>query len=368
MAEPGVKQRLCIAFAAGGTGGHVFPAVAVAEALRRKVADVRCVFIGTQGKIENSIVPKYGFELFTVWLSGMQRGSVIKNATLPLKIIVSMMQARNIFNRVHPQAVVCEGGYVSYPAGLAASRAKLPLVLMESNSYPGLVIRKLSGKSDSIHVAFESSRQYFNTKAAVYVSGNPVRAGFADNIAKSEARKMFGLDPDKKTLLVFGGSLGARAINEAVMNALGEFIGKELQVIWQTGKAWNSLIKKEGIVQLPFIEQMHVAYAAADLAVCRAGATTLAELTYLGVPSVLVPYPHAADNHQEKNALALADVGAAVMLKDSELGEKFLPVVMNLMADDLHLAAMKDAAWSLGVRDAADRIAENVLVVAGYNG
>jgi UDP-N-acetylglucosamine--N-acetylmuramyl-(pentapeptide) pyrophosphoryl-undecaprenol N-acetylglucosamine transferase len=368
MSGQGVKKKLCIAFAAGGTGGHVFPAVAVAEALRRKVKDVRCVFIGTKGKIENTIVPRYGFELFTVWLSGMQRGSIIKNATLPLKIIVSMVQARNIFSRVRPQAVVCAGGYVSYPAGLAALRAKLPLVLMESNSYPGLVIRKLSAKATSIHVAFESSRQYFDTKAAMYVSGNPVRAGFADQIARSEARKMFGLDPDKKTLLVFGGSLGARTINEAVMNALEDFSNKGIQVIWQTGKAWNSPVKKENIAQLPFIEQMHAAYVAADLVVCRAGATTLAELTYLGVPSVLVPYPHAADNHQEKNAFALTDAGAAVMIRDDELSEKFLPIVMNLMADDLHVAAMKDAAWSLGVRDAADRIAENVLAVAGYNG
>lgn len=368
MSETGAGKRLCVVFAAGGTGGHVFPAVAVAEALKRKVPDARCVFIGTKGKIENTIVPKYGFELFTVWLSGMQRGSLLKNVMLPVKVIVSMMQAQNIFRRVQPQAVVCAGGYVSYPAGLASGRAKLPLVLMESNSYPGLVIRKLSAKATSIHVTFESSRQYFRTKAAMHVSGNPVRSGFAEKVTKSEARKIFGLDPEKKTLLVFGGSLGARTINEAVMSAVKEFEVMGVQVIWQTGKAWSSEIKNANVVQLPFIEQMHAAYAAADLAVCRAGATTLAELTYLGVPSVLVPYPHAADKHQEKNARALMDAGAAMMISDSELHDKFLPVVKNLLADDLHLAAMKDAAWSLGVRDAADRIAENVLEVAGYNG
>jgi len=368
MNEEGSASNLRVVFAAGGTGGHVFPAVAVAEALKKKTVGARIVFVGTRGKIENSIVPKYGFEIFTIWLSGFQRKSIQKNLMLPLKLIVSMIQARNIMKSIRPKVVICAGGYVSYPVGRAALRAHIPLVLMESNSTPGLVIQKLASRASVVHVAFGNSRKVFDAKAPVYVSGNPIRAEFAEPMAKSDARKLFGLDPNKKTLLVFGGSLGARSINEAVSNAVEEIIKSDIQVLWQTGNSFTAKKQMANVKQLAFIQEMRAAYAAADLVVCRSGATTVAELTYLGIPSVLVPYPYHSDKQQEKNASALLEFGAALVANDNEIGEKLLPLVTSLLHDDVRLATMRDAAWSLGVRDAAERIADNILLLAENHG
>jgi UDP-N-acetylglucosamine--N-acetylmuramyl-(pentapeptide) pyrophosphoryl-undecaprenol N-acetylglucosamine transferase len=355
-----------LVFAAGGTGGHLFPALAVAERIRGERPEASIVFIGTHGKMEERIVPQYGFPLRLLWMEGIDRKRPWRSALLPFKVIASIVRMVGIMRTPRASAAVCAGSFVSYPVGVAARILGVPLVLMESNARPGLVIARLSQGAVQVHVAFEASRSLFRRSDNVVVSGNPVREDLALPMPRSQAAAEFHLDAAAPTLLVFGGSLGAKTINNAIGNALHTIVGAGIQVIWQTGANAEPLRQQlpAGVWRGAFIDNMRAAYAASDLAVCRAGGTTIAELTAVGVASVLVPYPHHADQHQVRNAEALQDAGAAVMIDDEAAGGRLVATALALLNDHDRLKAMRAAALEQGRPDATEVIARSIIALA----
>jgi UDP-N-acetylglucosamine--N-acetylmuramyl-(pentapeptide) pyrophosphoryl-undecaprenol N-acetylglucosamine transferase len=355
-------MTLRLLFAAGGTGGHIFPALAVADRCRELHPDIEIEFVGTRGKLEERVIPRAGYPLNFLWISGLERklGSMVM---LPIKLGRSMLQALAIMARLKPHAVICAGAYVSYPVGLAASLRKVPLVLMESNAYPGLVIRRLARRADEIHVAFDAATKYF-PGSKVFVSGNPIRKAFFETIDRRKAREHFGLDPERPALFAFGGSLGARSINLALDGSIDRLMADGIQVIWQTGTSYDGGEWKEpGLYRTTFINEMEMGYAAADLVLARAGATTIAELNAVGKPSVLVPLP-IETVRQRDNAMAMQEAGAAEMVPDSELAGKLYPTVSRLLSDPGQLRSMGERARSMGVLDADEKIARHVLKLA----
>ncbi len=357
-------MRLRLLFAAGGTGGHIFPALAVADKCRELHPDIEIEFVGTRGRLEEKVVPRAGYRLNYLWISGFERKLSLKTMMLPLKVGTAFTQAYALLSRFRPHAVICAGAYVSYPIGMMASLRRIPLVLMESNALPGLVVRRLAPRAAEVHVAFEATAGHLSG-ARIQLSGNPVRHAFFETIDRASAREHFGLEPDRPTLLAFGGSLGARSINNALDPIIETLIGSGVQVIWQTGTSYAGGERKDGgLYRSVFIHEMEQAYAAADLVLARAGATTIAELAAVGKGSILAPLPTAADDHQKVNARAVEQAGAAEMLLDSELPEKLLPTIMRLLADHDHVAAMGRRMAAMAVRDADEKIARRVLALA----
>ncbi|MGE5314717.1 MAG: undecaprenyldiphospho-muramoylpentapeptide beta-N-acetylglucosaminyltransferase [Acidobacteriota bacterium] len=356
-------------FAAGGTGGHLFPALAVAEEIRRIDETARCVFVGTEKKIEARVVPMHGYEFRTIWISGFHRRLTVENALFPLKVVRSLWQSFALLRSLKPDVVVGTGGYVCGPVLFAASVLGIPVVIHESNSYPGVTTRMLAGRASEVLTTFDVTRQWLPAGVSPIVIGNPTRREL-ETVSRKEASASFGLDPGKKTLLVFGGSLGAQSINEA-LDACVEKLSEEdgIQVIWQTGSypgAEHFLSHASGMVHVSaFIDGMSAAYAASDLAVCRSGATTLAELTRLGKPAILVPYPHAAANHQELNARALVEAGAARMIEDAKVGAELRAAVTALVNDAEGMETMRRKSRALGKPDAGRMIAERIMHLAG---
>ncbi len=355
-----------LVFAAGGTGGHLFPALAVAERIRRDHPDAAITFVGTRGKIEERIVPAHGFALRLLWIGGIDRKRPWKSAMLPIKVVASILRMIALLRSPRASVAVCAGSYVSYPVGIAARLLRIPLVLMESNVRPGLVVARLAPRASRVHVAFEASKEHFTRTDNVRVSGNPVREELAAPMPRAAAAAVFGLDGAKKTLLVFGGSLGARTINAAVARGLDALHRGGVQVIWQTGAGNADVagIAPAGVWRGVFIDDMRAAYAASDVAVCRAGGTTVAELAAVGMPALLVPYPHHADRHQVRNAEALERAGAAVMVDDVAAGERLVAEAMALLADDARCIAMRAAAKRIGKLEATATIANDIVALA----
>lgn len=361
-------MTLRILFAAGGTGGHIFPALAVADKCRELHPDIDIEFVGTRGRLEEKVVPRAGYRLNHLWISGFERRLSMSTLLLPVKIGTSFTQALALLSRFRPHVVVCAGAYVSYPIGRMASLRRVPLLLMESNALPGRVIRSLAPRASEIHVAFASAADHLHG-GNVIVSGNPVRQVFHQEIDRARAREHFGLEAGRPTLLAFGGSLGARSINNALDPIVERLLEEGAQVIWQTGTSYAGGERKErGLYRSVFIHEMEQAYAAADLVLARAGATTIAELAAVGKGSILVPLPTAADDHQKVNALAMQKAGAAEMLLDGELPEKLLPTITRLLADREGVAEMGRHVKSMAVPDADERIARRVLALAGGTG
>jgi UDP-N-acetylglucosamine--N-acetylmuramyl-(pentapeptide) pyrophosphoryl-undecaprenol N-acetylglucosamine transferase len=356
-------------FAAGGTGGHIFPALAVADRLRAIEPKSTIEFIGTRGRLEEKTVPRAGYPLNFLWISGLERKLSLQTLLLPGKLAVSFMQMAALIRRVRPHAIVCAGAYVSYPAGMVGSMMGIPVVLMESNAFPGLVTRKLAPRARQIHVAFDEAVEALRPDAGkqteILVSGNPVRGIFLENVNRAEARKHFGLDPERPTLFAFGGSLGARSINAALDAIVDRLLDSGIQVIWQTGTSYAGGEKKGGgLYRSTFIHEMQLGYAAADLVLARAGATTAAELAVVGKPSILVPIP-IATVHQLENAQAMEKAGAARMLEDGLLAEKLEAEIRELLADPQRLGRMGECAGRIGVPDADERIARHLLALVG---
>ena len=323
------------------------------------------IFVGTKGKIEARIIPSLGYEFYTIWISGFKRTISIQNLLFPIKTIVSLVQSFHILRHVRPDAVIGTGGYVCGPVLFAASKKKIPAMVQEQNSYPGFTTRMLASRVDQVHLTFEKSKQYLRNPKQIFVSGTPVRSSLK-RMDREIACRQFGLAPEKATIFVFGGSLGAAAINGAVMQLIRQLVERDVQVIWQTGKndyekiasqsrAWGSHVKVRS-----FIDEMGAAYSASDLVVCRAGATSLAELTLLGVPSILIPYPFAAANHQFENAKSMQENGAAFLLPETQLptlGER----LFSLLNDRSGLESMAARSKALGKPDAAIAIAQEVI-------
>lgn len=365
------ERELRIVFAGGGSGGHLYPAIAIADEIREMRPAAALLFVGAKRRIEGRVIPDRGYDLETISVSGLSRRLSLKSLMFPFKLLLSLLQSFAILRRFRPHVVVGTGGYVSGPVVYVASLLGIPTLIQEQNSYPGLTTRLLAGRVDEVHLSFEETKQYLRkTRREIKVTGNPTRSAIGA-IERSSGARFFGMDPKKKTLLVFGGSLGAVRLNDAVLALIGDLIHENVQVLWQTGKSDYQRIKSEApasnlTVIVSFIDRMEFAYAASDLVICRAGATTLAEVARAGIPAILVPYPHAAANHQVVNAKTLADAGAAVLLREDELSGDLKQSVLGLLESESRRNEMRVKSLALGKPKAARELAEAVLRLARF--
>lgn len=360
-----------ILISGGGTGGHIFPAIAIADAIKKKDPAADILFVGAKGKIEMEKVPQAGYLIKGLWISGFHRQLTLRNLIFPIKLLSSLVKSWFIIQRFKPDAVVGVGGFASGPILEVATRKGVPALVQEQNSYAGVTNKLLARKANVICVAYDHMERYF-PEEKLRVTGNPVRADLKDiKASKTEALEYFGLENGKKTLLVFGGSLGARTINEA-MEASAEMLSNhpEIQVLWQAGKLYIDEFSKSETAQLPnvqirpFIDRMDLAYKMADLVACRAGALTISELCVVGKPAILIPFPNAAGDHQTKNAMALVEKGAAFLVRDNEAKAVFKALVLNTIEDEDKMAQLAVNISELGKPNAADNIADEVIILA----
>jgi len=318
-----MRRDLRIIFAGGGTGGHVFPAIYMAEYLSKKWG-ADCQFIGTKKGLENRKVSQAGFLVRHIWISGFKRGLYFSNLLFPIKLFMSSLQSRKILQQVKPHLVIGTGGYVAGPALRQAIKLHIPTAIQEQNSYPGVTTRLLAPKVDCVLLAYEEALKYLGKLKKYRIVGNPIKVNLIKENSK-EAQKYFGLKKGNLTILVFGGSQGARNINHAIDDILSTRLLKNVQIIWQTGQMefdkYQEKYKNYDDINLcimPFIDRMDYAYAASNFAVTRAGAMTISELAATGLPAILVPYPFAAANHQHKNAQTIVNEGAALLVEDNQ--------------------------------------------------
>jgi UDP-N-acetylglucosamine--N-acetylmuramyl-(pentapeptide) pyrophosphoryl-undecaprenol N-acetylglucosamine transferase len=360
------KTQYRFLFAGGGTGGHLFPAVAVAEKIKARIPEADILFVGTKTKIEGRVIPKLGYKFRSIWIKGFARTFTLENLFFPLKLGVSLIQSLIINMNFKPRVAIGSGGYVSGPAIWGSSVMGAKIILLEQNSYPGVTTRLLERYADEIHISFADSNKYLRSKEKIKLTGNPVRESLYQ-VNKEAALRHYNLDSGKKTLLILGGSLGAASINKAVADSLKLILEKEIQVIWQTGSNYFEEFKNKsgkGIFISPFIEDMNLAYSAADLVIARAGATTIAELLVLGIPSVLIPSPNVAENHQYFNAKSLADVGAVILIEDKNAKESLADKIISTIFDLKKLEDLKNNAKKLGKENAASEIADSAIKFA----
>lgn len=369
-----MQRSINVMIAGGGTGGHVFPAIAIAKALKNKPYNVMILFVGAKGKLEMTKVPQAGFDIVGLHIAGIQRRMTWKNLLVPCKLLTSMIKARSVIRRFKPDVVIGVGGYASGPVVRAAASRGIPTLIQEQNSYPGLTNRILAKKAKKICVAYEGMEKYFE-KSKLYITGNPVRQDIIDLEGKhSEAITFFGLSDDKQVLLVTGGSLGARSINEAVEKHINDWVASGIQVIWQTGTSFAdqaaALVKShalKGVYVRNFIDRMDYAYAASDMVVSRAGAIAVSEICVVQRPAILIPSPNVAEDHQTKNARALVSNHAAILIRDHEAGEKLGSMVKELIFDEEKKQKIKVNMASLAHRHAADLIAEAAIGLVQAN-
>ena len=360
------KPRILIS--GGGTGGHIFPALSIADACRRRW-DADILFVGADGRMEMERVPAAGYDIKGLPVAGFNRKNLLKNFSVLLKLRKSMKLAKKIVRDFKPDIAIGVGGYASGPTLKAAQKAGVPTLLQEQNSYAGVTNKLLAAKAKAICVAYDGMERFFPA-VAIVETGNPVRKDIleAASLSPAEARESLGLDPARPTLLAVGGSLGALTINESVSQALPSLVKAGVQVVWQTGKSYfpkaeerlRELGNPEGVKALPFLSDMAGAYAAASLVVSRAGAGTISELELLGKPCILVPSPNVAEDHQTKNARALAERGAAVLIPDNEAREKLLPEVERLIADETALRKMSAAIKEMALPESDEKIADEI--------
>jgi len=355
-----------VIIAGGGTGGHIFPAIAIANALKKKVAGVEILFVGASGKMEMEKVPQAGYKIVGLDIAGFNRSSLIKNIGLPFKIIKSYFQARKIMKEFLPDIVVGVGGYASFPMLQLAQLKKIPTVIQEQNSFAGKTNMLLGKRATRVCVAYEGMEKFF-PKEKIVITGNPVRAVISQSaISHNDGLKFFDLAGNKKTVLVVGGSLGAKSINEAVDKHLDEILAADLQLIWQTGKPYlekakaRSAEKKEVWVN-DFISQMEFAYAAADMVISRAGAIAIAELCVMKKPVLFVPFPFAAEDHQTVNANSLVNKNAALIVKDNEAIDKSVKMIIDLANDEMKQNELKNNISQLAITNADEKIADEII-------
>jgi len=351
----------------GGTGGHVFPAIAIANEIKRRVPDADILFVGANGKLEMEKVPKAGYPIEGLDIAGFHRKLTIRNLLFPVKLIKSMLKARGIVKRYQPDVAIGVGGYASGPVLKMAQRRGVATLIQEQNSYAGVTNKLLAKNASSICVAYPDMERFFPADKILF-TGNPVRTDIYDNdINASGAKAKLGLVHDKKTILIFGGSLGAKSLNEAISAQLENLCTGAYNIIWQVGKLYydhynkDSIVKKPNVTVLPFIEHMDLAYAAADLIVCRAGALTISEISLIKKAAILVPSPNVAENHQYKNAMALVEKDAAVLVTDATANEKLVPQILSLIEDDGRRVQLSENVAAFGKPHAASDIVDEVL-------
>jgi UDP-N-acetylglucosamine--N-acetylmuramyl-(pentapeptide) pyrophosphoryl-undecaprenol N-acetylglucosamine transferase len=366
-------KQLKIILSGGGTGGHIFPAVAIANEIKKLVPDADILFVGALGKMEMEKVPAAGYKIIGVPIAGLQRRLTLANLKLPFLVIRSLLRTRKIIREFMPDAVVGTGGYASGPLLRAAASRGIPLLIQEQNSFAGITNKLLAKKAGCICVAYEGMEKFF-PKEKLLLTGNPVRQDIKDVREKrAEAQGFFKLDPAKPTLLVIGGSLGARVINEAIGAGLERLAGKNIQLIWQTGKGYYSAalqqtekMKGNNLYALDFIARMDLAYAAADVVISRAGASSVSELCNIGLPAILVPSPNVAEDHQTKNAMALVNKDAAILVKDADAPVQLIDAALKLLEDRNRQVTLSNNISKMAYHQSANVIAREVLKLANY--
>lgn len=359
-----------IIISGGGTGGHIFPAIAIANALKVLEPQIEILFVGAEGKMEMEKVPQAGYNIIGLPVAGLQRRLTLANLSFPFKLLKSLSKAGDVINEFKPDACVGVGGYASGPVLFKAGGKGIPYLIQEQNSYAGLTNKLLSKKAKKICTAYEGMDKFFPSEK-ITITGNPVRKDILDLSGKREqAMQHFGLDTSKPVLLVIGGSLGARTINNAMKAGMEKLAQAGINVLWQTGKYYFEEMKtasadfvSRGIQAKDFIREMDLAYAAADVVISRAGALSISELCLVKKPSILVPSPNVTDDHQTKNARALSDKQAAVLVKDIEASEKLIDVAIELLKNKTEQELLRNNIATLGKPDAAMDIAKQVLAL-----
>ncbi len=360
------NQQLRIIIAGGGTGGHIFPAIAVAQAIQVIQPDAAILFVGATGKMEMEKVPQAGYEIKGLSIAGLNRSNMFKNLTLPFKLIKSFFQVRNIFNAFKPNAVFGVGGYSSFPVLKFAQSKGIPTFIHESNAFAGKSNIWLGKNATKIFTGTQGMEQFFPSDKII-VTGNPVRKNISASVYSKDAALMkFGLLPERKTVLIVGGSLGANSINDAIMQHLESFSNHSIQLIWQTGKSQaskyvNAAKSYSNVYVNSFLDDMSAAYTAADLVVSRAGAMSVAEIALTAKPCVFVPYPFAAEDHQTFNAKNLVDASAAFMIKDSKVKESLAPMILDAINQPNILQNMQEKIKAFAITDADKVIAEQII-------
>lgn len=373
-------QKLKVLVTGGGTGGHVFPAIAIADAIKKLRPETEFLFVGAHGKMEMERVPKAGYAIEGLNVAGFQRSMSLKNLSFPFKLLKSLWKARSIVRKFQPDVVIGTGGYASGPVMRAAQRAGIPTLIQEQNSYAGVTNKLLARRASKICVAYDHMEQFFPQERIVF-TGNPVRSDILNLEGKrEEGLKYYGLDPDKKTIVVIGGSLGARTLNNAMRDNVeffekhsrseGEGRGGGIQAIWQCGKFYEYEYTAMETAKLPniqcraFIDRMDLLYAAADVVISRAGALSISELCLVGKPAILVPSPNVAEDHQTKNALALVEKGAARLVRDAEAGEKMLQDALLILESEALAFSLSESIRQMGRPNAAEAIAREAIKLA----
>ncbi|MDR6784716.1 UDP-N-acetylglucosamine--N-acetylmuramyl-(pentapeptide) pyrophosphoryl-undecaprenol N-acetylglucosamine transferase [Pedobacter africanus] len=364
-----------IIISGGGTGGHIFPAISIANALKRMEPGCEILFVGAVGRMEMEKVPAAGYQIIGLNISGIQRGSITRNLSLPFKLMGSMRKALQLIADFKPDVVVGVGGYASGPILFAASMKKIPYLIQEQNSYAGMTNKWLGKNAAKICVAFDGMEQFFPA-SKILKTGNPVRKDVVDILNKHHAgAELLKLDPLKKTILVTGGSLGAGTLNKSIEKHILEILDADVQLIWQTGKFYyKDIVERLGldfhpnIRILEFLNKMDLAYAAADLIISRAGAGTIAELCLIKKPVILVPSPNVAEDHQTKNAMALVQQNAALLIADRSAEDTLVPEALALLNDKDKCKMYSDNIAKMALPDSDDLIARQVMILAGKEG
>lgn len=367
-----MKKNIRIIISGGGTGGHIFPAVSIANAIKEQHPEAEILFVGAEGRMEMQRVPAAGYQIIGLPVAGFDRKHLLKNISVLIKLMKSQIKARRIIKEFKPDAAVGVGGYASGPTLKVAGSMGIPTLIQEQNSYAGVTNKLLAKKACKICVAYEGMERFFD-KEKIILTGNPVRQNLLNQqMSREEAIRSFNLDPTKKTVLIVGGSLGARTINNCVLNGLDQIRQSGVQFIWQTGKFYiNEAKKKVGQAEnypmlhtTDFITDMAAAYSAADLVISRAGAGSISEFCLLGKPVILVPSPNVAEDHQTKNALALVAKDAALYIKDAEASEKLLKTAIETVQQPETLKKLSTNIAKLAFKDSANTIAEEVWKLA----
>ncbi|WP_103072406.1 undecaprenyldiphospho-muramoylpentapeptide beta-N-acetylglucosaminyltransferase [Aquimarina sediminis] len=359
-----MSKRLKVILSGGGTGGHIYPAIAIANEIKSRYPNTSILFVGAKDRMEMQKVPQAGYEIEGLWISGIQRKLTMSNLLFPIKLLSSLWRSRKIIKKFKPDVAIGTGGFASGPLLKMANSRKIPTILQEQNSFPGITNKWLAKGANKICVAYDNMERFF-PKEKIIKTGNPVRQDLLNtNEKRGQAVAKYNLDPQKKTVLIIGGSLGARRVNQLIEKELSFFEGKEVQLLWQCGKLYYSDYKKyddRNDVQVhQFLDTMDLAYAASDIIISRAGASSVSELCIVAKPVLFIPSPNVAEDHQTKNARAIVDKGGAVMVKENELEEKFQNVVSELLESKDKQAELSKAIKELALPNATSDIVDEI--------
>lgn len=364
------QKKLNILISGGGTGGHIFPALAIAEAIKEQHGDVEFLFVGAKGRMEMEKVPAAGYRIVGLWISGLQRKLSLKNLSFPFKVLSSLFAARKIIRSFKPDLAIGVGGYASAPALYMASRMGIPTLIQEQNAFPGIANKLLAGRVDAICVAYEGMEKFF-PKNKIQITGNPVRRTAMPTLEKlGEAAQHFGMEKGRLTVFLTGGSLGARTLNHAMADGVERLLNEGYQVIWQTGNSYKEEgrriaqeLNNKGLFIAPFIQRMDLAYSLSNLVISRAGAIAIAELSAAGKACILVPSPNVTEDHQTKNAMALVEKNAAVMVRDANVNEELLDTILQLMGKPEERKLLQENIRAMARTAADEKIAGIALAL-----